>query len=47
MGVVNIIGGAGELFLRLFGNTFPAPCVWCWSVYLSTRRLCVVCGWEF
>jgi hypothetical protein len=25
MGVVNIIGGAGELSHRLFGNTLPAP----------------------
>jgi hypothetical protein len=25
MGVVYIIGGAGELLLRLFGNTLPAP----------------------
>jgi hypothetical protein len=29
--------------------TFPAPSapsVWRWSVYLSTGRLCAVCGWE-
>jgi hypothetical protein len=45
-GVVNIIGGAGELLLRLLGNTFHVPSVWCWSVYLSAHRLCVVCGWE-
>jgi hypothetical protein len=25
MGVVNIIGGAGELLIRLFGNTLLAP----------------------
>jgi hypothetical protein len=46
MDVVNIIGGAVELLLRLFGNTFPASSVWCWLVYLSTRRVCAVCGWE-
>jgi hypothetical protein len=40
MGLVNIIrvGGAGELLPRLFGNTLPAPSVWCRSVYLSTCR---------
>jgi hypothetical protein len=46
MSVDNIIGGAGELLLRLFGNILPAPSVWCWSVYLSTGRLCAVCGQE-
>jgi hypothetical protein len=40
MGVDKIIGGAGELLLRLFGNTLPVPSVWCWSVYLFTDRLC-------
>jgi hypothetical protein len=37
----NFIGGVGEMLLRLFGNTLHVPSVWCWSVYLSTRRLCV------
>jgi hypothetical protein len=27
-------------------TTLHPPSVWCCFVYLSTRRLCIVCGWE-
>jgi hypothetical protein len=45
MGVVNIIGEAGELLVRPFGKTLPVPSVCWWLFYLSTHCLCAVCGW--